>query len=142
MFAVTDKAKLSLAIICARYDERVSLGVPAEKAVRFSRSMIDIDSDLPELLAANVIKTSPRSSLFVLTGTGISLNDSFQKEVERNAAEESKEAEKNTQDRSERIKQRRHEWLVSLISACAGSVLTLCVERFDVLVQLVESLFS
>lgn len=57
------------------------------------------------------------------------------------AAHETKEIENEVQRIKERKQDRRDKWLIGIISACGGSVLTLGIEHFDKLSIWLAKLF-
>ena len=50
---------------------------------------------------------------------------------EDRAAEEAEKAKNEVQRIADRKQDRRDKWLISIVSACCGSVLTLCIEHFS-----------
>ena len=66
-----------------------------------------------------------------ITPLGLELKERFEYQREERAAEAREKEEDRAQKVVDSEKQRRHNWLVALVSACCGSIITLIVEHFD-----------
>ncbi len=63
------------------------------------------------------------------------------KEREDRAKADAKDAEQKIERIQERKQDRRDKWLISILSACCGSILTLCAEHFDKIAIFLRQLF-
>lgn len=73
---------------------------------------------------------------------GLEALERFEQYREKCAAEKRQQEEDRAQRAADKKEQRRHEWIVAIVSACCGSVLTLLVERFDVILVCLAQLLG
>ena len=76
-----------------------------------------------------------------VTPSGVSAMSMYEQIRDERADQSAAEIKKEVQRVKDRKQDRRDKWLVSIVSACCGSVLTLCVEHFDVLLVFLGKIF-
>ena len=82
---------------------------------------------------------SPCSTVSI-TPKGFSRLRSLEQEAEQHADQKAEQDRNTKQAVLDRKQQWRHEWLLGIISALFGSILTLCIEHFEEILVLLESL--
>lgn len=137
---MTDHAEQVLFKLCEEYYHRLELNIPPEQACLFHVSFPNLSPVSSELLDNRSLKHTSSKSSFLLTGSGISLHASLQKRNNRNADQKRDKLNQDAQRVIYRKQDRRDKWLVGLASAAFGSVLTLIIEHFNVILVIFSNL--
>lgn len=89
---------------------------------------------------------SPRvdllDGLYRITQTGKALLESHDQEHQDRAAQEAQTLHKEVQRIQERKQDRRDKWLLGILSACGGSILTFGLDHIQVLAVFLRKLFQ
>ena len=78
---------------------------------------------------------------FVFTPEGLHALEKFEDQRDREAEQQRQQDLQRAQRIQDRKQERRDKWLIAVLSACGGTVLTLLIEHFQVILSFLSSLF-
>lgn len=80
--------------------------------------------------------------LWIITACGKDQLLAYEEEIRKHTEEEEKAVRDEIKRIQERKQDRRDKWLISIFSACGGSVFTLCIEHFKEITVFFAELFK